>query len=520
MNSPSADPATPLLVAVDVHKRYGGVHALRGAHLEVRSREVHALVGENGAGKSTIINILAGAVRRDRGEGRVTLDGRDVDFGSPAESQAAGIAVIHQELATLPTMSVAENVWMGRMPTKGWWLDRRTMEARTRALLDLVGLDVDPRMLVRDLSLSQQQLVEIAKALSAGARLVIMDEPTASLTEHEAARLHALTRRLREQGTAVLFVSHRIAEVFAIADRITVFRDGSHVATLSTNATTPERVVELMVGRAMAIEAVATPVSDVAPVVLEVRDLSRRVPIGRGPSLRHISLTVRRGEIVGLAGLVGAGRSELAQAIFGEDSFDSGEVLIEGRRVRFDSPAEALRAGVAMVPEDRKGLGLFLEHPVRSNMSMAVLPRLRVRGMISRRAERALAQDYVARLRVSTPDVETPVRALSGGNQQKTLLARWLATKPRLLVLDEPTHGVDVGAKAEIHELIRGLARAGIAILLISSELPEVLALSARIIVMREGRVAATLARGEATEHTVMLHATGSAADAVPDEMA
>jgi L-arabinose transport system ATP-binding protein len=347
---------------------------------------------------------------------------------------------------------------------------------------------------------------------------VIMDEPTASLTEHEAARLHALTRRLREQGTAVLFVSHRIAEVFAIADRITVFRDGSHVATLSANVTSPEEVVELMVGRAMSIDIAAVAVTDDAPVVLEVRDLSRRVPIGSGPSLQHISFTVRRGEIVGLAGLVGAGRSELARAILGEDSFDSGEVLIEGRRTRFDSPADALRAGVALVPEDRKGLGLFPEHSVRSNMSMAVLPRLRARGVVSRRAERALAQDYVARLRVNTPDVETPVRALSGGNQQKTMLARWLATKPRLLMLDEPTHGVDVGAKAEIHELIRGLAREGIAILLISSELPEVLALSARILVMREGRLEATLARDGATERIVMLHATGSADGSTPAE--
>jgi ABC-type sugar transport system ATPase subunit len=512
----SRDSTTPLLVAEDVHKRFGGVHALRGARLDVRSHEIHALVGENGAGKSTLINILAGAVRRDAG--RVTLDGRDVDFASPAESQAAGIAVIHQELATLPSLSVSENVWMGRMPAKRGWLDRRTMDARTRALLDLVGLDVDPRVLVRDLSLSQQQLVEIAKALGAGARLVIMDEPTASLTEHEAARLHALTRRLREQGTAVLFVSHRLAEVFAIADRITVFRDGSHVATVSTDATSRGQVVEFMVGRAMSLETVATPVSDAAPAILEVRELSRRVPIGRGPSLHHISLTVRRGEIVGLAGLVGAGRSELARAIFGEDPFDSGDVLIEGRRVRFDSPAEALHAGVAMVPEDRKGLALFLGAPVRSNISMAVLPRLRRRGVISRRAERSLAREYVGRLRVTTPDIETPVRALSGGNQQKTVLARWLATKPRLLILDEPTHGVDVGAKAEIHDLIRDLASEGIAILLISSELPEVLALSSRIVVMREGRVVATLAHAEATERIVMLHATGSAGDAMRDD--
>ena len=522
MTSPMANRDAPLLVAEQVHKRFGGVHALRGAHLDVRSGEIHALVGENGAGKSTIINILAGAVRRD--EGSVVLDGRDVDFASPAESQAAGIAVIHQELATLPTLSVAENVWMGggRMPTRrgGWWVDRRTMYLRTRALLDQVGLEVDPRTLVRDLSLSHQQLVEVAKALGAGARLLIMDEPTASLTDHEATRLHALTRRLRDQGTAVLFVSHRIAEVFAIADRITVFRDGSHVATHMANATSPAHVVELMVGRAMSIASVATPVSDAAPVVLEVRDLSRRVPIGLGTGLHHVSLTVRRGEIVGLAGLVGAGRSELAQAIFGQDSFDSGDLLVEGQRVRFGSPAEALRAGVAMVPEDRKGSALFLEHPVRWNISMAVLPLLRAkgkwRGVISRRGERGLARDYVARLRVTTPDIETPVRALSGGNQQKTVLARWLATKPRLLILDEPTHGVDVGAKAEIYELIRGLAREGMAILLISSELPEVLALSSRIIVMREGRVAATLARDEANERIVMLHATGSAAGAIP----
>jgi ABC-type sugar transport system ATPase subunit len=497
---------TPLLLAEHVHKRYGGVHALRDVRLDVAPGEIHALVGENGAGKSTIINILAGAVKRD--EGRVTFDGRLVDFDSPAESQAAGIAVIHQELATLPTMSVAENVCMGRMPTKGWWLDKRAMYATTRALLESVGLDVDPGTLMRDLSLSHQQLVEIAKALGAGARLLVMDEPTASLTEHEALRLHALARQLRDRGTAILFVSHRLSEVFAISDRITVFRDGSHVATLSTPVTTPDQIVGLMVGRAMSLETTISVPDRDAAVVLEVRELTRRNPTG--PSLEQVSLTVRRGEIVGLAGLVGAGRSELARAIFGEDSYDSGDVLLHGAPMRFHSPADALRSGVAMVPEDRTTLALFREQPVRANISMAVLPRLRTRRLISRRAERALANDYVGRLRVNTPDIETPVRALSGGNQQKTVLARWLATKPKLLILDEPTHGVDVGAKAEIHELIRGLAREGLAILLISSELPEILALSSRIVVMREGRVAATLTHDEANERLVMLHATGS----------
>lgn len=506
--------ATPLLRAEHVHKRYGGVHAVRDAHLDVCAGEIHALVGENGAGKSTIINILAGAVKRD--SGLVTFGGRDVDFNSPSESQAAGIAVIHQELATLPELSVAENVCMGRMPTKGWRLDWRAMRARTRELLDDVGLAVDPDAIVRDLSLSQQQLVEIAKALGAGARLLVMDEPTASLTEHEALRLHALARRLRAQGTAILFVSHRLSEVFAVADRITVFRDGAHVATMPTSATTPSAVVELMVGRTMSLGGSATRVADDARVVLEVSELSRPVARGRGVSLDRVSLTVRCGEIVGLAGLVGAGRSELARAIFGEDAFDRGDVRIAGKPVRFRSPAEALRAGVAMVPEDRKGLALFLEQPVRTNMSVAVLRRLRKRRFVSRREERALATDFVARLRVATRDIETPVGALSGGNQQKTVLARWLATKPKLLILDEPTHGVDVGAKAEIYELIRGLARDGIGILLISSELPEVLTLSSRIVVMREGRVVARLTRDEADERVVMLHATGSAALAPP----
>ena len=405
-------------------------------------------------------------------------------------------------------MSVAENVCMGRMPTHGWWLDRRAMYATTRELLAVVGLDVDPGVLVRDLSHSHQQLVEIAKALGAGARLLVMDEPTASLTEHEAKRLHALARQLRDRGTAILFVSHRLSEVFAISDRITVFRDGSHVATLSTAVTTPEQIVGLMVGRAMSLDSmVSVPRAD-APVVLEVRGLTRRNPAG--PSLDGVHLTVRRGEIVGLAGLVGAGRSELARAIVGDDAYDAGVVLVDGAPVRFRSPADALRAGVAMVPEDRTTLALFPEQSVRTNVSIAVLPRLRRRGVIARRAERALVNDYVGRLRVNTPDIETPVRALSGGNQQKTVLARWLATAPKLLILDEPTHGVDVGAKAEIYELIRGLARDGIAILLISSELPEILALSTRIIVMREGRVAATLAPDEANERVVMLHATGS----------
>ena len=500
----------PLLRADDVHKRFGGVHALRGVRLTVRAGEVHALVGENGAGKSTMISVLAGAVRRD--SGRVTFAGSDVDFASPADSQAAGIAVIHQELATLPSLSVAENVWMGRMPTRGWWLDRRAMHTRTRDLLSDVGIDVDPNTLIRDLSISQQQLVEIAKALSVGARLLIMDEPSASLTEHEARRLHELVRRLRDEGRAILYVSHRLAEIFAIADRVTVFRDGAYVDTLAISETTPETVVGLMVGRALASSTSRQERRSSRERVLEVRSLTRRAATGAGGTvpLDNVSLTVGRGEIVGLAGLVGAGRSEIARAVFGVEEFDTGEILLEGKRVRFRSPTDAIRAGVAMVPEDRKALALFLEKPLRWNVSMARLPALATRGVIRRGRERSLVAEYVDRLRIRAENAETPVRALSGGNQQKTVLARWLATKPKLLILDEPTHGVDVGSKAEIYELIRALARDGIAILLISSELPEVLELSDRIVVMREGRVVAELDRDKANEHSVMLFATGS----------
>jgi ABC-type sugar transport system ATPase subunit len=422
---------------------------------------------------------------------------------------------------------VAENVLAGLLPRRRgvWrgWVDWPAARARTRALLAEVGLDADPRARAGDLSTSQQQLVEVARALGAGARLLVMDEPTASLTGHEAERLLGIVRGLRARGVAVLYVSHRMPEVFALADRVTVFRDGGHVRTLDAAEATPAAVVALMVGREAAPGAAAAapaprppgaPGAPGAPV-LEVRGLTRRR--GGEPGavpIEDVTLTVRAGEVVGLAGLVGAGRSEVARAVFGADRPEAGEVRVGGRPVRFRSPADAVAAGVAMVPEDRKRLALFPEKPVRWNVSMAVLRTLGGRGVVSRARERALAEEYVARLRVRTPGVEVPVRQLSGGNQQKTVLARWLATRPRLLILDEPTHGVDVGAKAEIHALVRSLAAEGMAVLLISSELPEVLALSDRVVVMRGGRVAATLDRAAADERTVMLHATGVATSA------
>ena len=488
-----------------MHKRFGGVHALRGADFSVRPGEVHALVGENGAGKSTLINILAGAVRRD--SGNVAFAGDDVDFRSPAESQRRGIAVIHQELAMLPTLNVAENLFMGRMPSRLGWVDRRAMHARARELLAKVGLDVDPSTRVSELGTSHQQLVEIAKALSMGARLLIMDEPTASLTEHETQRLLALVRQLRAAGVAIVYVSHRFGEVFAIADRITVMRDGATIRTLATAATTPGEVVALMVGRALAPSS-GTAGASSSDVVLELRGVSR------AGAIADVSFDVHRGEILGMAGLVGAGRSETARAIFGAEPHDAGEIRLGGRPVRFNSPREALDAGVAMCAEDRKQLALFMDKAVRWNISIARLPAISPGGFLRGRRERALAQGFVDRLRVRTADLSTPVRQLSGGNQQKTVLARWLATEPKLLILDEPTHGVDVGAKAEIYALIRGLAAQGIAILLISSELPEVLDLSDRIVVMREGRVAGIVSRGDASEQSIMMLATGTAAHA------
>jgi len=494
--------ATPLLVAAGVEKRFGGVHALRGAGLEVESGEVHALVGENGAGKSTLINILAGAVRRDGGS--LAFAGEDVDFRSPAESQHRGIAVIHQELAMLPTLSVAENLFMGRMPSRLGWVDRGAMRTRARALLAEVGLDVDPATRVSELGVSHQQLVEIAKALSMGARLLIMDEPTASLTDHETQRLLALVRRLRASGVAIVYVSHRFGEVFAIADRITVMRDGVTIRTLGTASTTPAEVVALMVGRDLA-PASATGASSSSDIVLELRGVSR------AGAITDVSFDVRRGEILGMGGLVGAGRSETARSIFGAEPYDSGEIRLDGRPVRFASPGEALDAGVAMCAEDRKQLALFMDKAVRWNISIARLPAISPGGFVRRRRERVLAQGFVDRLRVRTPDLSTPVRQLSGGNQQKTVLARWLATEPKVLILDEPTHGVDVGAKAEIYALIRGLAAQGIAILLISSELPEILELSDRIVVMRERRVAGIVSRAEASEQQIMMLATGTA---------
>lgn len=489
-----------ILRVQDVHKSFGGVHALRGVDFDLHKGEVHALVGENGAGKSTLMNVLGGIVQKDSGQ--VEFNGQSVHFAAPAESQAAGIAIIHQELAMLPSLSVMENIFMGRMPAKRGWVDRKAMEQRTRELLNEVGLTVAPQMRVKDLSTSQSQLVEIAKALSLNATLIIMDEPNSSLTEIETQRLFEVIRSLKAKGVAIIYVSHRIEEVLLIADRITVLRDGQYIGTLNKADATIDKVISMMVGRELQRTARGDG-GHIGELLLEVRGLTRKGVV------ENVSFSLRRGEILGLAGLVGAGRSETVRMIFGADKRDSGEVFLENKPANFKSPNDALNHGLGMVPEDRKKMALFMSKPVRWNISMAQLPQISPRGLIRPRRESSLANDFVQRLRVRVPNVETLERNLSGGNQQKTVLARWLATNPRLLILDEPTHGVDVGAKAEIYEMMRELARQGIGIILISSELPEILAMSDRIVVMHEGRVTGVLDHSEATEDIIMAYATG-----------
>jgi len=498
-----AEHPEPILQVIGVSKRYGGAQALRDVRLDVRPGEVHALVGENGAGKTTLINILGGIVPRDSGQ--VIFCGRGVVFENPAQSQHAGIAIIHQELATIPALSVMENIYMGRMDARGGWINWRSMEAATRKVTDLVGLDISPRTSVGDLTISQRQLVEIAKALSANARLIIMDEPNSSLTERETERLFDVIALLKQQGVAIIYVSHRIEEVLRIADRITAFRDGRYVGTIDRAEASVNKIISMMVGRDLA-NVTRRSSGHIGAPLLEVRNLTRR---GK-PYLRNISFTLHQGEILGFAGLVGAGRSETARAIFGADHFESGEILLDGRPVRFRSPKEAVAHGVGMVPEERKRQALFMNMPVRYNIGLASLPARSPGGIVRHAGQRQLAEEFVRKLSIKLSSIEAPVKSLSGGNQQKTVLARWLATRPKVLILDEPTHGVDVGAKADIYQLMRDLAAEGIGIILISSELPEILHMSDRIVVMHEGRITGVLDGQSATEDQVMAYATGT----------
>ena len=495
----------PLLRMTGIAKRFPGVTALDGVDFTVAPGEVHALLGENGAGKSTLIRILAGAERPDAGT--IAFDGRAVAMASPHDARRLGIVTIYQEFTLAPNMTGAENVFIGREPGPGPFVDRRRMAAETRAITRRIGLDVDPATIVRDLSVAEQQMVEIARALSMRSRLIVMDEPTSALSASEVGKLFAIVRDLKAEGIGVVFVTHRLEEVMEIADRYTVLRDGRLVQSGAVADIDIDGIIRLMVGReANALFSRRTK-AEPGPVALEVEGLSRRGN-ARDPHatvLQDVSFSVRQGEILGVAGLVGAGRTEMARAIFGADRFEAGRILVGGEAVTIRSPQDAIRHGIGLVPEDRKQQALFLSLAVRANLSIAALDRVGRRGgFIDRGKEDALVEEYRRALHIRIAGPDQPVADLSGGNQQKVVLARWLALRPKILIVDEPTRGIDIGAKVEVHRLLFDMARSGIAVIAISSELPEVLAISDRIVTMREGRVTGTVAGDAASEEGLM----------------
>jgi ribose transport system ATP-binding protein len=492
----------PLLEMRGISKAFPGVHALEDVSLEVGPGEVVALVGENGAGKSTLIKILSGCYRADAGE--VVLEGRRLGRYSPHQAQQLGISVIYQEFNLARPLSVAENIFAGRQPrSRLGFVDFRRMEAQAQAVLDSLHLPIDARRLVGSLSVAEQQMAEIAKAISFQAKIIVMDEPTAVLTERETATLFELVRRLRAQGVSVVYISHRLEEIFAIGDRVVVLRDGRRVGGLPIAEATIDQVIRLMVGRELTEMFHKEPV-ELGEPVLEVRGLCRAAS-----KLHDVSFGVRAGEIVGMAGLVGSGRTEIARAVFGVDRPDAGEVRACGRAVRIRSPLDGIRAGMGFMTEDRKAQGLFLILAVRENASSASLGALSAAGFIRFGAERRLVASLIQKLRIATPTQEQQVQCLSGGNQQKVVLARWLALRPKVLLLDEPTRGIDVGAKAEIYGLMGELARQGVGIVMISSDLPEILGMSDRVLVVREGRLVGEFSRAEATQEAIMRRATG-----------
>jgi inositol transport system ATP-binding protein len=498
-----------------VTKRFPGVLALDSVDLEVGSGEIHALLGENGAGKSTLLKILSGAERADAGA--ITFAGEEVQAASPHDAQKLGIVTIYQEFTLAPNMSIAENVFIGREPGSKLLVNWRRMAAETRTITRQIGLDVDPMRRVSDLSVAEQQMVEIARALSMRSRLIVMDEPTSALSLAEVEKLFRIVRELKAQGLSIIFVTHRLEEVMELCDRYTVLRDGRLVGSGNISGTTIDGIIRMMVGREVKALFAHRSAADFGETALAVEGLTRR----RNPQDPHatvldsVSFSVRRGEILGLAGLVGAGRTETARAIFGADPFDAGRVLVGGEAVAIRSPRDAIRHGIGLVPEDRKQQALFLALAIRMNVSMAALDRVSGRlGFLDERAEAKLVEEYRRALNIRMAGPDQLVNNLSGGNQQKVVLARWLALRPKVLIVDEPTRGIDVGAKVEVHNLLYEMAASGIAIIGISSELPEVLAISDRIVTMREGRVTGEILRDKADQEILMSMMTLKSAQA------
>ena len=484
-----------------IRKTFPGVVALDNVNLDVRSGTVHSLMGENGAGKSTLMKCLIGMYTPD--EGTVELAGDIVRFKDTKDGLEHGISMIHQELSPVPEMMVAENIWLGREPRgRLGLLSPAAMFRKTRELFDEWKIDIDPRARMKDLTVSKQQMVEIAKAISYDAKIIIMDEPTSAIPEREVAHLHGMIKRLTDFGVAIIYITHKMDEVFRISDDITVFRDGKHVGSYPAKELDRDKLIKLMVGRELT-DLFPKEEAEIGEVVLSVQGLNR------GAVVKDVSFELHRGEILGLAGLMGAGRTEVLETIFGIEKADSGEVVLNGRALRIKQPSDAIRAGMALLTEDRKLNGIMGVLSVRDNITAAALPRYSPRGVLHVGEMRKDSEDQREKLRIKTPSLSQLIKNLSGGNQQKALISRWLLTVPDVLMIDEPTRGIDVGAKSEIHRLMSMLAQEGKAIIMVSSELPEVLGMSDRILVMHEGRISGELSREEANQESVMHLATG-----------
>lgn len=485
-----------------IDKSFPGVKVLEGVTFELKKGEVHSLLGENGAGKSTLMKILTGVYTKD--QGRILLRGKEVEISSPLQAQQMGISMIHQELNLIPNLTVAENIFIGREKNFGryGWVNTKRMNQAAKAVLERLGLDYDPTQIVGQLSVGEQQMVEIAKALSFDAEILVMDEPTAALTDREIERLFQLVNDLREQGVGIVYISHRMEELFQICDRVTVMRDGHYIGTREMNETTMDELVKMMVGRELT-DRFPKQSSVQDEVILEVKHLSS------GDDYQDISFSLRKGEVLGIAGLMGAGRTEVVRGIFGADKRDQGDIYVSGEKIKIQSPDQAIQNGIALVTEDRKDQGLVLGLSVRENIALANLKKISRNGLIKHSEEKAIVEEQIDRLKIKTPDGNQLVKSLSGGNQQKVVLAKWLETHPKVLILDEPTRGIDVGAKVEIYQLMNELTKQGIGILMISSELPELLGMSDRILVMREGRITGEFTREEAKQEDIMACATG-----------
>tara|TARA_B110000977_G_scaffold93602_1_gene123880 strand:- start:2243 stop:3748 length:1506 start_codon:yes stop_codon:yes gene_type:complete len=493
----------PVLSVLAGRKAFGGVQALDGADLNLFPGEIHALLGENGAGKSTLLKTLAGVHKLDAGS--VTLNGKSFQQGSTRSAQEQGVAVIYQEPSLFPDLTLAENVFVGRQLQSGKFVDWKKMRREAATLFSQLGVDLDVSRTARGLSIADQQIVEIIKALSINAQVIIMDEPTAALSSKEVDRLFSVARRLRDQNCAVVFVSHRLDEVFALCDRMTVMRDGRTVGTELVSDAVQSQVIKMMVGREVS-ELFPKTEADLGEIVLEVKNLCSE------GQFQDINFTVREGEILGLAGLVGSGRSEIVRAIFGVDTYDQGSVIVNGTPLRKADSARAMAAGIGLVPEDRRLEGLFMPYSIAANTSITLLERLVRKLVIRKKDEQKVAENWAKTLQLKFSSLGDAVERLSGGNQQKVVLAKWLATQPKILIVDEPTRGIDVGTKSEVHRLLSKMAQEGLAIIMVSSELPEVLGMADRIVVMREGRQVGTLSRDEATPEKVISLATGAAA--------